>query len=543
MQIQLYKSKAENNRLDKANYLELFIEIEGELREQTSIVNPSMIIELKDTNKYVVDGNNIKVVDSYNKAIVLYNIDLTRMTNTTINDILFQCNYCYIPNFKRYYFIKDIISVGKYLWRINMSTDSLMSFKDGILNLSCFVGRNEYTYSPMIKDDIVSYYYDKEVTETTMKSGQRANITFSSYQDPNSLCITLSAINDSVFNYKGSIVEPPSNTGLPIVSSFNTGVTNGVNTYVINNETLSTLMPSLIDNDNASTYLLSIVVFPFELETTQEPTLIYLGKQMVLTIATKLKNEASQYYVLTEFMLKGDSFLDYSPYTRYEFYFPYHSQWVSIEGDLILNKQLMVIYIIDYKTGTGQILLYNDTDKVIVYSGDAQIGVKIPINSTNFTETNNTAVRNLTNGVLSGAIGATGIGLGLLGLSGSLPLTAPFAIGMLASGATSAVKGIANSALNANENYDRASGTILNSNTALYAPQNVIVRKTKLKPKGYDTNFFHLVGRPLNQIKTLKELRGFTKVHSCNVNIDNALDSEKEIIANALLNGVYLEDN
>ena len=78
MRILLYNSTAENNRVDKTNYLEEFLIINGNLREQTSIVNPSIMVELKDyaSTKFIVESNNINVVDddgNINKMGILLN--------------------------------------------------------------------------------------------------------------------------------------------------------------------------------------------------------------------------------------------------------------------------------------------------------------------------------------------------------------------------------------------------------------------------------------------------------------------------------------
>ena len=44
----LYYCKTENNRMDKTEYLQKIPSIQGNLREQTSIINPSITIELND---------------------------------------------------------------------------------------------------------------------------------------------------------------------------------------------------------------------------------------------------------------------------------------------------------------------------------------------------------------------------------------------------------------------------------------------------------------------------------------------------------------
>lgn len=74
--------------------------------------------------------------------------DETRVTNPVIlmeleNPIGF--NYAYIPEFGRYYFIDDIISVRTGLWKISMKVDVLESFKNYIRGISVILSDSTET--------------------------------------------------------------------------------------------------------------------------------------------------------------------------------------------------------------------------------------------------------------------------------------------------------------------------------------------------------------------------------------------------------------
>lgn len=43
-------------------------------------------------------------------------------------------NYCYIPDFGRYYFIQDVVSLRVNVWELMLTVDVLMSHKSEILN-------------------------------------------------------------------------------------------------------------------------------------------------------------------------------------------------------------------------------------------------------------------------------------------------------------------------------------------------------------------------------------------------------------------------
>lgn len=61
-------------------------------------------------------------------------------------------NYAYITEFNRYYWINEITSVGGGLWRVDMTSDPLASFKTAIGNQYEYVLRSSYSYDGNITD-------------------------------------------------------------------------------------------------------------------------------------------------------------------------------------------------------------------------------------------------------------------------------------------------------------------------------------------------------------------------------------------------------
>jgi hypothetical protein len=101
MEITLYVNNSERQALNKS--LSQGFQIMGSLRHETSVIKPNILIEA---------------------------------TNPT------GFNYCYIPQFGRYYFIENLTSIRTNLWRMECSVDVLMSFRDAILNLNVIVSDN-----------------------------------------------------------------------------------------------------------------------------------------------------------------------------------------------------------------------------------------------------------------------------------------------------------------------------------------------------------------------------------------------------------------
>lgn len=104
MDIVLGTISDEKNKLNKTFLNQTTIE--GTLKEETSIIKPSILFQAQNLSSY---------------------------------------NYMYISDFGRYYFITDITCVRYDLWRITGVVDVLMSFKSGIETCPIIVKNTEIT--------------------------------------------------------------------------------------------------------------------------------------------------------------------------------------------------------------------------------------------------------------------------------------------------------------------------------------------------------------------------------------------------------------
>ena len=102
MDIRLCNNNSEKNKINKT--ITAGITLSGALRNSSNVVTPTIIINIENPTIY---------------------------------------NYAYIPEFKRYYFITDYISVRTGIWQINLKSDVLMSFKDSILASRVLVNKSE----------------------------------------------------------------------------------------------------------------------------------------------------------------------------------------------------------------------------------------------------------------------------------------------------------------------------------------------------------------------------------------------------------------
>ena len=102
MQITLYKTSDENNKIDKT--LSSGFSMTGSLRNESNVIRPSILIEIENPTNY---------------------------------------NYMYIPEFGRYYFIKEMTSVRTNLWRLDCEVDVLKSYADKIKTLTVIIDKNK----------------------------------------------------------------------------------------------------------------------------------------------------------------------------------------------------------------------------------------------------------------------------------------------------------------------------------------------------------------------------------------------------------------
>lgn len=133
MNIILYNNQSENNKIGKT-----LVELKnytGSLKGQSSILSP--VFTIKD--------------------------DLSE------SDM--KANYCYIPDFGRYYFITDITNVRTGLWQFSCSVDVLETYKAEILENTGIISRQENVWNMYLNDSEFRIYQNPNVITKTFPSG------------------------------------------------------------------------------------------------------------------------------------------------------------------------------------------------------------------------------------------------------------------------------------------------------------------------------------------------------------------------------------
>ena len=130
-----------------------------------------MTLELMNTNadkRYlskttsVVKKVNCKIKEG--TSIINPTVIIGKMSASNIR----KCNYAYISDFGRYYFINDIIETTASQLEISMHVDVLKTYSSQIRSISTLILRQEHVFSP--------YYEDKETLVRVNRFREKKNI-------------------------------------------------------------------------------------------------------------------------------------------------------------------------------------------------------------------------------------------------------------------------------------------------------------------------------------------------------------------------------
>lgn len=133
MTIKFYNNLSDKVVVDK-NITQLGTDMTGTLRDDCSIVDPVIKVE-------GIVGSNLA-----------------------------SCNYAYISEFGRYYYITNIVCSGK-LFEVHMHVDVLMSYKSGIRSNSAVISRQENNYNLYLQDGVFKTYSQPHIQIAQFPNG------------------------------------------------------------------------------------------------------------------------------------------------------------------------------------------------------------------------------------------------------------------------------------------------------------------------------------------------------------------------------------
>lgn len=503
-EINLYQNKAEINRVDKTDYLVSVGTLNGYLREESSLIEPKLIIEYEEVPNF---------------------------------------NYVYIAKFNRYYFVQEITSVRTKLFRITLKCDVLMSYKDKILNLNCYIARNEYEFNLDIQDELLPFEYQKEVISKSITTGARFN----------NFTLAINSI------YSGATM-PPGN------AIINTPLANDLDSVQLGNSSfrrlgliahtdnplaqLIALGNKLIQDDTLASYVVNILVYPFLLTDLADNSRSKINKILLKMDDTsvELDNDAILYpetNVLNPIIVRNitftrqhNNFLDFEPYSKYELYIAFYG-WLELPSYELFKDNssvnLMIIYFVNSENNSCDIVVADQDTTRIIAEVPAQIGVEIAVNTTNQERINREKSANMLNSVVGASTGVmSGVVGGLFG-----GYMAPM---YMVNGFNQFVSSITGGISKDMTLLPSANSKVGSGYASMMGERDIWTKITTSKEIEFD-NYNKLVGRPLEEDRVLNSLFGFTKIGGVHIeNIETATRVEIEEIDNLLRQGVLLKD-
>lgn len=533
MTITLYHNTSEQIRLHKV--LTEIVTLNGTLRAGTSLTAPEIVFELTPETLHdyvradrIVDDNGDYVLDDNGNYIGF----------SFLAEVL-AANYMRIPDFNRYYFIRDIVSVNKNLWLIRCErSDVLMSFKPRILTLHGIVARNEKKFNAYIDDITRTFNADNVIEEFVPTTTTGVTLTTfdpkraGAYGYPYNIVVNING-----YGYSGSLwqyAEQQQGDGvLPDVNIRATGQNSPLTcSMVVDSDNFQVFAKGLIDHAEYASQVNSIVVFPFPIAgntTLLANDFPFKGGSITGVRNMPVDKGISPYMLVADFTVDGKygNYIDIKR-TTYEMYLPYCS-WVQFSAEQILGARIRVYYVVDYNTGGASIVVtaVKDFTYRVLLETTCQLGVVIPVNTSNASDIARSRFSNGLNlalGLLSsGAALATGNPVGLV--SGAMK--GAHALGSFITGEVNAVI--------------RGQGSVSSGNAGLYSPQQVRIRRTYAVPTDTDEHHAKLFGLPLCEYNAVHDLEGMTIFSDIHVEgIDNALDNEVQELESLLKSGIII---
>ena len=556
MQISFYIFSGDNRLANKRNALQRLTTQYGTLRYPASIINPTI------------------------------RIDVSRFKDTQglWEDFIVKCNYFYIPEFARSYFITSKILDNDNIVTITGHVDVLQTYYDDYIELEAYVLRSGNNYNLFLEDNLISFERKPEITEwiPTNDSVNYPIVELSwdnedSTPDLNDFKLHTKDLRYAITHYQNrnysyfthnSLVPFVSGSDLPSYSPDNLDCFyKGRNIHITSHKGLDKLFESILANpDTVASYIASIVVFPFPLIIRYDGSDYVIdathgidfggsgGDGVTVTLPVTYPGiyyESgygeckfnSPYILISVFnFTQPTAFFDLEPYTSYELYLPFVG-YVNIPSIKLLNKRIWVYLSVNYSTGNGTVNVYatdkntvSDWTSNLVFTQSCQIGLNIPIGRSNQEEID----RNKKSIAISTSISAVG---SLLTMAMGALSQNPMAVAGGAMGIVNAVGGASSSlALLASQGNSPTSSEIVSFGTSL----KVKIRKTRLVPTvsyyDYTRSFKEKHGLPVKQIAKLSTFSGLTIVDESTIILNDlvAMDEEKEELRSLLSSGVIL---
>ena len=217
----------------------------------------------------------------------------------------------------------------------------------------------------------------------------------------------------------------------------------------------------------------------------------------------------------------SNTFLDYSPYTKYELLLPFAPTPVTLP-DWCVNKTVSAIFLYDIYTTACQYVIECNGERICSVSGI--FGVDRPISA------QNVALKDASRLSAQVATASSVLGGVMSSASGN--------IGGIVSGAIGGVSALSQMIMSGKQNYMYTVGA--NGDSSSVGLCHAVHLKITRTLSAEDSNFTHVYGRPLCKYKKLSSVNGYTKCDNVNTTGLTCSEIEKQRIKQLLETGIYI---
>lgn len=552
----------EKNRLNKEGGLSLIKIVEGTFRDETNVVNPSILVEL----------------DTFPKTL----------------------NYVYISLLDRFYYVTNLTLVNKNLYEIELEEDVLMSHQSEIYIQKVFVERNENEYNETFPDTYLTPVNGYNVGEVIVSNNLFGKLGDTDQSSQNFL---ITGLKLRITEYQGDY-EGYTDRTEGWLSTYIPGKINAESDFVgavaVNKRNAEKLVNMFTTGnifnlanfffEDSREYITSFQWFPFAIPITEGGYLEMPGLD-----ASDLTDSNKVYGYIPQFKKNGkrifdlggwdsstyenrfNDFRDYEGYTKITAFLPYIG-FVDLPcNDYYSEGKCLRFFLeMDFISGLGTYYvcvsdsLEEDLSTCrIILIKSVQLGYNIPIGKTNAVEVFRNVVLSCVKGANQLLVNQTpttintettksSIGGGTTSVERfkhgtkhqpsvvSTKTTKPEKTTTSSTTTYSTKKGIIDSTAQlangilSNLFITPQSDSPNSSNSLFLASQDIII---VIKQPKYiierDENYKKLFGLPLREIKTISQLSGYTIISDVHLEL-TCLSEEEVMIEDALLNGIII---
>ena len=418
MRIKLYQCLCENNRMNKESFLYNELVLDGYSKTPINKMNPSFIVEDIPVDIELQDENNNDVVIGDDVSIA---ISFTGQVY----------NYMYVEDWDRYYFIEPITFTNNRMYIVNGTLDTLMSFKNKEWSNHPLYITRRTKGNPFIYDNMVQFKYNKKVSilsNSNITYGRDFSILESLESCRRKYCFIVAY---SQYSYDNEYYSP-SKSGrimLPQITKNSTNSHLGTRYFICTGSQISALLFYYYSHSEEAGLVKNVMYLPYEIPYDENTRTTNIGPVNFEDYHIQIEDYPvyeSMYINFDRFkycdiqLPNPSSYRDYEPHTNMFLYIPFVEK-IQLDLQRLNGKKFSVYYYVDFESASSYYMIYGD--EKIIQTGNATLGYKFNITTSNISENQRAHENNITQatlGTISSVLGSSSSGFNPLKLASGI---------------------------------------------------------------------------------------------------------------------------